>query len=74
MASDESEIVWFGERPAAEALILMLTARGINASLVGEHPLEGGELVSAILVAAADLEDAKALIADFESGAAARKG
>ena len=69
----ESEIVWTGERPTAEVLKTMLDARGLNVELVGEHPLEGGELVSALLVEADQADDARALIVDFESGSAARK-
>ncbi len=68
----EAVVVWTGERPAAEVLLMMLDARGINVELIGEHPLEGGELVCALLAEADQVEDIKALIADFDSGNASR--
>jgi hypothetical protein len=70
----EAVIVWTGEHAKAEVLKMMLDARGQNVELIGEHPLEGGELVSALLVESDQVDDVKALIADFESGDAARKG
>jgi len=68
----DAQVVWTGERPTAEVLRTMLHARGVNVELIGEHPLEGGELVTALLVESDQVEEAKSLIADFESGAASR--
>ncbi|MBA3538657.1 MAG: DUF2007 domain-containing protein [Deltaproteobacteria bacterium] len=74
MATDEpSTIAFTGDRPTAEIVKLMLEARGITAEMIGEHPVEGGTLATAIIVPSEQLEDARALVADFESGAAARK-
>lgn len=74
--SDGGENVraWAGTQAKGEALAAMLRARGLSPMLTGDREIEGGTaIVEALLFVPPDeLEDAQALIADVESGAAER--
>ena len=69
-------IVFEGTQAEAEALHLMLTARGVTSSVTRDREVEGGTaLVEAYIMVPPDQADeARALIADVKSGAAAKKG
>jgi hypothetical protein len=69
-------IVFEGTQAEAEALHAMLTARGVASSITRDREIEGGTArVEAYIMALPDQADeARALIVDVQSGAAARKG
>lgn len=72
---EEAVRIWGGTQAMAEVLASMLRARGLDAVATGDHEIEGGtaRVEALILVPPDQVEDAKALIADVESGAAERK-
>jgi hypothetical protein len=78
MAADETletVMVFSGTQAECEALTSMLSARGLWPQMTQAHEVEGGTAISEaqILVPPDQVEDAKALIDDFVSGAAAKK-
>jgi hypothetical protein len=74
VVGDEVVRVWEGTQAKAEALHAMLTARGITSSVTRDREVEGGTAVveAFIMVLPEQAEEARALIADVESGAASR--
>lgn len=64
--------IWGGTQAKGEALAAMLRARGLSPRLTGDHEIEGGTAIveALIFVPPDEAEDAQALIADVESGAA----
>jgi hypothetical protein len=82
MASDESTagvdpvIVFEGTQVEAEALHSMLVARGVDANVTRDREVEGNTAVveAYIMVTPENAEEARALIADVRSGAAAIEG
>ncbi len=72
--ADENVRVWRGTQAQGEALAAMLRARGLTPQLTGDHEVEGGTAIveALIYIAPEEAEDARALIADVESGAAER--
>ena len=74
MADEDPVIVFEGRQVEAEALHSMLTARGVASSVTRDREVEGGTaLVEAYIMVPPDqAEEARALIEDVQSGAAAR--
>lgn len=66
-------IVFEGTQVEAEALHSMLVARGVDATVTRDREVEGATaLIEAyIMVAPESAEEARALVADVRSGAAA---
>ena len=66
--------VFAGTQAKAEALHAMLTARGVRSAVTRDREVEGGTaIVEALIFVPPDqAEEARALIADVESGAAER--
>lgn len=75
MADEDPVIVFEGTQAAAEALHAMLTARGVTSSVTRDREVEGGTAVveAYIMVPPDQAEEARDLIADVESGAAAKR-
>ncbi|MBS1118798.1 MAG: putative prokaryotic signal transducing protein [Deltaproteobacteria bacterium] len=76
MANDqEAVVVYTGTQIQAEVLHAMLHARGIASKVTRDHEIEGGTAIieAVIFVPPEQAEEARALIVDIESGAAARK-
>jgi hypothetical protein len=73
--ADENVRVWGGTQAKGEALAAMLRARGLSPQLTGDREIEGGTAIveALIFVPPDELEDAQALIADVDSGAAEKK-
>ena len=69
----EAVRVWGGNQSQADVLAAMLRARGLSAVATGDREVEGGTAIveALIFVPPDEVEDAQALIADVESGAAA---
>ncbi len=69
----EAVRVWGGNQSQADVLATMLRARGLSAVATGDREVEGGTAIveALIFVPPDEVEDARALIADVESGAAA---
>jgi hypothetical protein len=76
MADEDPVIVFEGTQVQAEALHAMLTARGVSSSVTRDREVEGGTapIEAYIMVRPDQAEEARDLIADVQSGAAARKG
>jgi hypothetical protein len=74
-SDDDSVVVFAGTQTRVEALTTMLQARGITAIPTPGHRVEGGTAVieAVIRVPAAQADDARALIADVDSGAAEKR-
>ncbi len=74
MADVDPVVVFEGTQAQAEALHAMLTARGIISSVTRDHEVEAGTapIEAYIMVHPDQAEEARALIADVESGAASR--
>ena len=75
MADEDPVIVFEGTQAAAEALHAMLTARGVTSSVTRDREVEGGTapIEAYIMVPPDQAEEARDLIADVASGAAARR-
>lgn len=79
MATPDAEvgnvIVFSGTNAECETLTTMLNARGLDAGMTEAREVEGGTAVieAQILVPADQAEDARALIEDVQSGAAAKR-
>ena len=75
MPSSENVVVFRGSQAMADVLTSMLSARGIIATATGDREVEGGTaIVEALIFVPPDqAEEAAALIADVESGDAAKK-
>ena len=73
MAQDAAR-VFEGTQAEAEVLVTMLEARGITAAVTPGHEVEGGTapVEAYIMVPPDQAEEARALIADVQSGAASR--
>ncbi len=69
----EAVRVWGGNQSQADVLATMLRARGVSAVATGDREVEGGTAIveALIFVPPDEVEEAQALIADVESGAAA---
>ena len=76
MADEDPVVVFEGTQAQAEALHAMLTARGVVSSVTRDREVEGGTApIEAYIMVPPDLaEEARALIADVQSGAAATRG
>ena len=74
MADEDPVIVFEGTQAEAEALHAMLTARGVASSITRDREVEGGTAIveAYIMVPPDQAEEARDLIADVKSGAAAR--
>ena len=74
MADEDPVIVFEGRQVEAEALHAMLTARGVASSVTRDREVEGGTapVEAYIMVPPDQAEEARALIEDVQSGAAAR--
>jgi hypothetical protein len=74
MADEDPVVVFEGSQAEAETLHAMLTARGVVSSVTRDREVEGATaLVEAYIMVPPDLaEEARALIADVQSGAAAK--
>lgn len=74
MADEDPVVVFEGSQAEAETLHAMLTARGVVSSVTRDREVEGATaLVEAyIMVPPALAEEARDLIADVQSGAAAK--
>lgn len=68
----ENVIVFSGDQAEAEALTTMLSARGLEPQITQAREVEGHTAVveAQVLVPPDQVEDALALIADVQSGAA----
>ena len=75
MADEDPVIVFEGTQAAAEALHAMLTARGVTSSVTRDREVEGGTAMieAYIMVPPDQAEEARDLIADVASGAAAKR-
>jgi hypothetical protein len=74
MAPEQGNVfVFSGTTAEAEALTIMLNARGLDAVMTDAREIEGGTAVieAQILVPPDQAEDARALIADVQTGNAA---
>ena len=76
MADQDPVIVFEGTQAEAEALHAMLNARGVVSSVTRDREVEGGTAVveAYIMVPPDQAEEARDLIADVRSGAAAKRG
>ena len=74
MANQDPVKVFEGTQAEAEALHLMLTARGVASAVTRDREVEGGTAVveAMIFVPPDQAEEARTLIADVKSGAASR--
>ena len=74
MPIDEGAAVFAGTQVEAEALHAMLRARGIESNVTRDHEVEGGTAMveAVIFVPVESVEEARALIADVQSGAASK--
>ena len=75
MADEDPVIVFEGTQAAAETLHAMLTARGVTSSVTRDREVEGGTapVEAYIMVPPDQAEEARDLIADVQSGAAAKR-
>jgi hypothetical protein len=73
MADQDPVIVFEGTQAEAEALHAMLNARGVASSVTRDREVEGGtaRVEAYIMVPPDHEEEARDLIADVQSGAAA---
>jgi hypothetical protein len=75
--ADEADpvMVFEGTQAEAETLHLMLTARGVESAVTRDREVEGGTapIEAFILVPPERADEARALIADVQSGAASRQ-
>ena len=76
MADEDPVIVFEGTQAEAETLHAMLNARGVVSSVTRDREVEGGTApIEAMILCPPDqAAEARDLIADVQSGAAARKG
>ena len=76
MADEDPIVVFEGTQAEAEALHAMLNARGVVSSVTRDREVEGGTapVEAYIMVPPALADEARALIADVQSGAAAKRG
>lgn len=74
--AEDPVIVFQGTQAEAEALHAMLNARGVVSAVTRDREVEGGTApVEALILCPPDqAEEARALIADVQSGAAAKRG
>ena len=74
--SEEAVRVFEGTQVQAEIMCTMLQARGIAAAVTNDHEVEGGTapIEAIIFVPPDEADEARALLADVESGAAEHKG
>ncbi|MBA3819079.1 MAG: hypothetical protein H0X17_09330 [Deltaproteobacteria bacterium] len=72
MSNEDPTIVFEGTQVQAEALHAMLTARGVTSAVTRDREVEGGTapVEALILVPPDQVEEARDLIADVQSGAA----
>lgn len=76
MATEQGNVIVFsGTNAECEALTTMLNARGLDAVMTEAREVEGGTapIEAQILVPPDQAEDARELLADVASGAAARE-
>lgn len=76
MADEDPVVVFEGTQAQAEALHAMLNARGVTSSVTRDREVEGGTapIEAYIMVPPDQAEEARDLIADVQSGAAATRG